>query len=98
MVLYNFSGIMAANSTLDYLIEVNGLITWFPLMLTIAVFIMLMLSMKTDNMAVLLLVAGFFSTSILSMFWLSGYVPFIYIVFSIVITMLGGLLINFLGD
>ena len=97
MAVYNLSGLMQANSTLEYVSSVNDTLTWFPIMLVVAIFAVIMLSLKSEDVGAMLMVAGFFTTAITGLFWLSGYIPFLVFVFCIVVTVIATLITTMQG-
>ena len=89
MTLYNFTSIMQANSTLEYLTATTDTISWLPIGFVVAIFAVLMLSFRSDDIPTLLMIAGFFTTSISGLLWLAGYMPFMIVIFCLVITVVG---------
>jgi len=90
--IYNLTGVTQANSTLEYATELSNIVPWFPIMLVVALFAILMLALKTEDIVSLLMVAGFFTTSISGLFWLAGYIPFLVFIFSLAVTVGAGLI------
>lgn len=97
MTLYNLTGLSEANTTLQYLTGTTELTVWLPMGVVAAIFVVLMLSTKSNDFPTLLMVSGFFTTSIAGMLWLAGYVPFIVLIFTLLITVVGFILTYLTG-
>jgi len=97
LTLYNFSDLMAANSTLELLVGTTGLVSWYAIGAMVAVFFVIFLSFKSDDAPTLMMIAGFFTSVIGSFLWLAGFVPFIAIIFAILTTVVGFLVSWFTG-
>lgn len=95
MTLYNFTHVLAANSTLDYIDATTNLTPFFPAGIALAVFAVLFLSLKSTDTASMLMVAGFFTTSLTGLLWLAGYMPFFILIICMLITVVG-MLVSYL--
>jgi hypothetical protein len=95
MVLYNFSAVTQANSTLEYMTALTDVVPIFPIGIAVAIMAVLMLSFKSDDIPTLLMISGFFTTSISAMLWLAGYMPFMVIVFLLLLTVVGAIISYF---
>jgi hypothetical protein len=95
MVLYNFSAVTQANSTLEYMTALTDVVPIFPIGMAVAIMAVLMLSFKSDDIPTLLMISGFFTTSISAMLWLAGYMPFMVIVFLLLLTVVGAIISYF---
>lgn len=95
MTVYNLTTIALSNSTLGVLVGVNNLIPWFPIMMAVALFAVIMLSIKSESISGGILVGGFFVSVMMGLFWLSGYVSFVVVVFSMLLPLIGVLLVMF---
>jgi hypothetical protein len=67
----------------------------FPIGIAVAIMAVLMLSFKSHDMPTLLMISGFFTTSISAMLWLAGYMPFMVIVFLLLLTVVGAIISYF---
>lgn len=95
---YNLTGLMMANSTVEYISSLSDLISWFPLFLVVSMFAMFMLNYYSADITVLMLAAGFTTTIITGMLWLSGTVSFVVFVFPVVITTIAAIIVGFTAN
>ena len=96
MAIYNLTDIMQANSTLEYLIGVNSLFSIYPILIAVAIFVVLLINISADNLGAGVMMSGFFLTTIMGFLWLSGYISFMIVVFSMIISLIGVLLVKML--
>ena len=87
MTLYNLSNISTSNSTLDIIKYINLDLTHGMLLgiVLIVLFFVMLLSYNVGDFKLSLLIVSFFMVILTGLFWLSGLIPFFYLIFALAI-------------